>query len=103
MCQQIVDFRAVYHWNKITSIWLLPSVIFLVYRGENSGSQTQEVMEQVNFLKAQNAALEAQEKELDNQKAWLEENINLLNHDPITRSYLLMLPGFILKILILNI
>lgn len=60
----------------------------LVSRGENSGSQTEEVMEQVKLLKAQNSELEAQEKELDNQKAWLEENINLLNHDPIARTYL---------------
>lgn len=48
-------------------------------------------MEQVKLLKAQNSELEAQEKELDNQKAWLEENINLLNHDPIARTYLLLL------------
>ncbi|KAG8014281.1 Transcription factor E2F5 [Nibea albiflora] len=53
------------------------------WRGENSGSQTQEVIEQVKVLKAQIAELEAQEKELDNQKAWLEENIKHLKHDPI--------------------
>ncbi|XP_035526279.1 transcription factor E2F5-like [Morone saxatilis] len=57
------------------------------WRGENSGSQTQEVVEQLNVLKAQISELEAQEKELDNQKAWLEENIKHLNHDPITSSY----------------
>lgn len=60
-------------------------------RGENSGSQTQEVIEQVKLLKAQISQLEAQEKELDNQKTWLEENIQLLNHDPITRTYLFVL------------
>lgn len=63
------------------------SFIFLVSRGENTGSQTQEVMEQVKVLKAQISELEAQEKELDNQKAWLEDNIKHLNHDPITRTY----------------
>ncbi|XP_044077001.1 transcription factor E2F5 isoform X1 [Siniperca chuatsi] len=57
------------------------------WRGENSGSQTQEVVEQVKVLKAQISELEAQEKELDNQKAWLEENIKHLNHDPITSTY----------------
>ncbi|KAK2895852.1 hypothetical protein Q8A73_015340 [Channa argus] len=36
------------------------------WRGENRGSQTLEVLEQVNILKAQIAELEAQEKELDN-------------------------------------
>lgn len=61
--------------------------IFLVSRGENTGSQTQEVLEQVKVLKAQISELEAQEKELDNQKAWLEENIKQLNHDPITNTY----------------
>lgn len=59
-------------------------------RGENSGSQTQEVVEQVKALKAQISELEAQEKELDNQKSWLEENIKHLNHDPITSAYPLM-------------
>lgn len=50
-------------------------------------------MEQVKYLKAQNSELEAQEKELDNQKAWLEENIQLLSHDPIGRTY----PSMLLK------
>uniref|UniRef100_UPI0037E76E04 transcription factor E2F5 n=1 Tax=Semicossyphus pulcher TaxID=241346 RepID=UPI0037E76E04 len=57
------------------------------WRGENSGSQTQEVLEQVKVLKAQISELEAQEKELDNQKAWLEENIKHLNHTPPTSTY----------------
>uniref|UniRef100_A0A3P8PK17 E2F/DP family winged-helix DNA-binding domain-containing protein n=1 Tax=Astatotilapia calliptera TaxID=8154 RepID=A0A3P8PK17_ASTCA len=39
------------------------------WRGENIASQTEEALEQVNVLKAQIAELEAQEKELDNQKA----------------------------------
>ncbi|XP_078143960.1 transcription factor E2F5 [Centroberyx gerrardi] len=57
------------------------------WRGENTGSQTQEVLEQVELLKAQIAELEAQERELDNQKAWLEESIKHLSHDPIARTY----------------
>ncbi|XP_026005834.1 transcription factor E2F5 isoform X1 [Maylandia zebra] len=57
------------------------------WRGENIASQTEEALEQVNVLKAQIAELEAQEKELDNQKAWLEENIKHLNHDPIVNTY----------------
>lgn len=63
------------------------SWFIFVFRGENKGSQTQEVLEQVNVLKAQISELEAQEKELDNQKTWLEENIKHLNHDPITSIY----------------
>lgn len=61
-----------------------------MYRGENSGSQTQETMDQVKLLKSQISELEVQEKELDNQKSLLEENIKLLNHDPIAKAYLLM-------------
>ncbi|XP_037314257.2 transcription factor E2F5 isoform X2 [Pungitius pungitius] len=57
------------------------------WRGENSGSQTKEVLEQVNLLKAQISDLEAQEKELDSQKSWLEENIIHFNQDPITSTY----------------
>lgn len=82
--------------QNITNIWFVYStctflsVIFRVSRGENSGSQTQEVVEQVKALKAQISELEAQEKELDNQKSWLEENIKHLNHDPITSAYPLM-------------
>nr|XP_040027529.1 transcription factor E2F5 isoform X2 [Gasterosteus aculeatus aculeatus] len=57
------------------------------WRGENSGSQNKEVLEQVNLLKAQISELEAQEKALDNQKAWLEENIIHFNLDPIASTY----------------
>lgn len=65
----------------------------MVSRAENSGSQTQEVMEQVKLLKAQISELEAREKELDDQRALLEENINFLNRDPLTRTYLFMISG----------
>ncbi|KAI4809693.1 hypothetical protein KUCAC02_018559 [Chaenocephalus aceratus] len=63
------------------------------WRGENSGSQTQEVLEQLKVLKAQISELEAQEKELDLQKAWLDENNTHLNHDPITSPYPFMPSG----------
>lgn len=55
-------------------------------------------MEQVKYLKVQNSELEAKEKELDHQKAWLEENIQLLSHDPVSRTYPLMLPKTRLKL-----
>lgn len=73
--------------------FLLPSVPLMVSRAENSGSQTQEVMEQVKLLKAQISELEAREKELDDQRALLEEDISFLNHDPLTRTYLFMISG----------
>ncbi|XP_068604955.1 transcription factor E2F5 [Brachionichthys hirsutus] len=62
------------------------------WRGENSSSQTQEVVEQVKVLKAQISELEFQENELDRQKAWLEENNELLKHDPITSTYRFVTP-----------
>ncbi|KAK9538698.1 hypothetical protein VZT92_003851 [Zoarces viviparus] len=63
------------------------------WRGETSGSQTEEVLEQVKVLKAHISDLEAQEKVLDNQKAWLEENIKHFNRDPITSTYPFMPSG----------
>lgn len=59
-------------------------------RDENSGSQTQEVVDQVKLLKAQISELEAREKELDSQRKLLEESIHFLNHDPLTRTYLFL-------------
>uniref|UniRef100_A0A7N8XKW4 E2F transcription factor 5 n=1 Tax=Mastacembelus armatus TaxID=205130 RepID=A0A7N8XKW4_9TELE len=53
------------------------------WRGKNTGSQTQEMVEQAKALKAQISELEVQEKELDSQKAWLEENIKHIHHDPL--------------------
>lgn len=72
---------------------VLPHDFFSTSRGENSGSQTQEVLEQLKGLKAQISELEAQEKELDLQKAWLDENNTHLNHDPITSPYPFMPSG----------
>lgn len=57
------------------------------WRGENLHSQTQEVVEQVKLLKSQISELEAQEKELDDQKAWIEENIKHFNNDLFTSTY----------------
>lgn len=51
------------------------------------GGQSQEVLEQVEMLKAQISELEAQERELDNQKAWLEQSIEHMRHDPVTSAY----------------
>ncbi|MEQ2205552.1 hypothetical protein XENOCAPTIV_002885, partial [Xenoophorus captivus] len=48
---------------------------------------TNEVLEQIRVLKAQISELEFQEKELDDQKAWVEENIKHLNHDPDIHRY----------------
>lgn len=57
------------------------------WRGENMSSQSPEVQEQVEVLKAQIAELEAQEKELDSQKVWLEQSIKHMTDDPISSSF----------------
>ncbi|KAG7251975.1 hypothetical protein CRUP_033001 [Coryphaenoides rupestris] len=57
------------------------------WRGENMGSQSEEVLEQVEILKAQISGLEAQERELDDRKAWLDQSIKHLCHDPVTSAY----------------
>ncbi|XP_038151908.1 transcription factor E2F5 isoform X2 [Cyprinodon tularosa] len=57
------------------------------WKGKNRGSQSEEVLEQIRVLKAQISELEVQEKELDDQKAWVEENIEQLNHDPDIHAY----------------
>lgn len=58
-----------------------------MFRGQNRSSLTQEVLEQARELKAQISVLEAQEKELDEQRELVEENMNHLNHDPDTSAY----------------
>ncbi|KAJ3595172.1 hypothetical protein NHX12_004476 [Muraenolepis orangiensis] len=57
------------------------------WRGESVGCQSEEVLEQVEILKTQISELEAQEKELDDRRAWLERSIKHLCHDPTTCSY----------------
>ncbi|XP_077414193.1 transcription factor E2F5 isoform X3 [Vanacampus margaritifer] len=57
------------------------------WRGKNKESQNQEVLDQVRVLRAQISELEAQEKELDFQKTWLQENSERLNRDPDSSNY----------------
>ena len=62
-----------------------------LFRGENLGCQTQEVLDQVETLKAQISELERKEMELDSQKAWLEQNITHMNEDSVVSRYLFLL------------
>ncbi|XP_028307643.1 transcription factor E2F5-like [Gouania willdenowi] len=57
------------------------------WRGENNGSRSQDVIQEVNALKAQISKLEVQEKELDDQKAWIEANIKHLRQDSLNKTY----------------
>lgn len=68
---------------------LLKRLRYLVFlnRGESKGCQPQEVLEQVEVLKANIAELETQERELDMQKACLQQSIKHLNEDPTGCRY----------------
>ncbi|XP_055007847.1 transcription factor E2F5 [Boleophthalmus pectinirostris] len=57
------------------------------WRGESCHNQTPEMVEQVKLLKCQVSDLEAQELELDRQKAWIEESIQQLSNDPTVATY----------------
>ncbi|XP_060779044.1 transcription factor E2F5 isoform X2 [Neoarius graeffei] len=55
--------------------------------GESSGCQPQEILEQVDLLKGQIADLERQERELDMQKACLQQSVKHLQEDPNSSRY----------------
>ncbi|XP_064202361.1 transcription factor E2F5 [Anguilla rostrata] len=57
------------------------------WKGENSGCQTKETLERVEFLKAQMAELELREQELDSQKAWLQQSIESMTQDPVDSRF----------------
>lgn len=65
----------------------LQSSCSILNRGESSGCQPQEVLEQVELLKANIADLEMQERELDMQKACLQQSIKHLNEDSSSCRY----------------
>ncbi|KAM9500759.1 transcription factor E2F5 [Clarias gariepinus] len=57
------------------------------WKGESSGCQPQEILEQVELLKAQIAELERQERELDVQKACLQQSVKHIQEDPDSSRY----------------
>ncbi|XP_051555873.1 transcription factor E2F5-like isoform X2 [Myxocyprinus asiaticus] len=57
------------------------------WKGESTGCQPQEVLEQVELLKANIAELEIQERELDMQEACLQQSIKHLNEDSSSCRY----------------
>ncbi|KAF4089685.1 hypothetical protein AMELA_G00069280 [Ameiurus melas] len=64
------------------------------WTGESSGCQPQEILEHVELLKAQISELERQERELDIQKACLQQSIKHLQEDPNSSRYpLIMAPA----------
>ncbi|XP_053484110.1 transcription factor E2F5 isoform X2 [Ictalurus furcatus] len=57
------------------------------WTGESSGCQPQEILEHVELLKAQISELERQERELDMQKACLQQSVKHLQEDPNSSRY----------------
>ncbi|XP_076828283.1 transcription factor E2F5 [Brachyhypopomus gauderio] len=57
------------------------------WKGESSGCQPQEILEQVELLKAQISELERQERELDVQKECLQQSNKHLKEDPDNHRY----------------
>ncbi|XP_030629167.1 transcription factor E2F5 [Chanos chanos] len=57
------------------------------WKGENSGCQTQEALEQVEQLKIQISELDVLERELDVQKASLQQSIKHMNEDSVSSRY----------------
>ncbi|KAG9273987.1 transcription factor E2F5 [Astyanax mexicanus] len=57
------------------------------WKGEGSDCQPQELLEQVEILKAQISELEKQERELDMQKVFLQQSLKHLKEDPNSNRY----------------
>uniref|UniRef100_A0A8C6WN92 E2F transcription factor 5 n=1 Tax=Neogobius melanostomus TaxID=47308 RepID=A0A8C6WN92_9GOBI len=57
------------------------------WRGENCHNQSPEAVEHAKLLKLHISELDAQERELDRQKAFIEENIQRLSNDPSASTY----------------
>lgn len=74
-------------WCAYYTVALFSKAVACLIRGESSGCQPQEVLEQVELLKANIADLEIQERELDMQKACLQQSIKHLNEDPSSCRY----------------
>ncbi|XP_066579387.1 transcription factor E2F5 isoform X6 [Amia ocellicauda] len=57
------------------------------WKGVNTGCNTKEVLDQVQYLKAQIEDLEMKEKELDTRKTWLQQSIKNVSDDPVNSRY----------------
>ncbi|XP_066579383.1 transcription factor E2F5 isoform X3 [Amia ocellicauda] len=57
------------------------------WKGVNTGCNTKEVLDQVQYLKAQIEDLEMKEKELDTRKTWLQQSIKNVSDDPVNSRF----------------
>ncbi|KAH0515348.1 Transcription factor E2F5 [Microtus ochrogaster] len=57
------------------------------WKGVGAGCNTKEVIDRLRFLKAEIEDLELKERELDQQKLWLQQSIKNVMEDPINNRY----------------
>lgn len=60
---------------------------FFLLRGVGAGCNTKEVIERLRYLEAEIEELEIKEKELDQQKLWLQQSIKNVKEDSINKRY----------------
>lgn len=59
----------------------------MILRGVGAGCNTKEVIDRLRFLKAEIEDLELKERELDQQKLWLQQSIKNVMEDSINNRY----------------
>ena len=58
-----------------------------VWKGVDAGCNTKEVIDRLRYLKAEIEDLELKERELDQQKLWLQQSIKNVMDDSINNRY----------------
>lgn len=61
--------------------------LVLLFRGVGAGCNTKEILDRLRNLKAEIGDLELKEKELDQQKVWLQQSINNVMDDSENKLY----------------
>lgn len=68
-------------------IFIVRFCLALVFRGVGAGCNTKEILDRLRNLKAEIGDLELKEKELDQQKVWLQQSINNVMDDSENKLY----------------
>lgn len=61
--------------------------LLLIFRGVGAGCNTKEVVDRLKYLEAEIEDLELKEKELDQQKLWLQQSIKNVKEDSTNKRY----------------
>lgn len=67
-------------------LWFHESLYFFL-RGVGAGCNTKEVVDRLRYLEAEIEELELKEKELDQQKLWLQQSIKNVMDDSTNHQY----------------